>query len=112
MAYSFGLTGEVGGLQMSMIALGTVFIVIAFLMIMIMVLHKVCYRPTLCKDTENIKFEGSDDDGELIAVITAAVMQYAGADARLISFRPSAVQPPKKSAWRNFGRLQNFERNI
>lgn len=113
MSFSSGLTGMAGGFQMSLIALGTVFIVIVFLAIMIMMLHKVCYRPQLTEVTESrTEFEYAADDAELIAVITAAIMQYTNNSGKIISFRPSAVCLPKKSAWRNFSRIQNFERNI
>jgi len=117
MSFSSGLTGMAGGFQMSLIALGTVFIVIAFLAIMIMLLHKVCYKPQRCEETAEVTesktaADCAECDTELFAVITAAVMQYTNGDAKVVSFRPSAVCAPQKSAWRNFGRIQNFERNI
>jgi len=105
-----------GGLQMSLIAFSIVFIVIAFLMFMMLLLHKLCYKFGRQKEATENKLTATlpetKDEGELVAVLTAAVMQYTSANARVISFRPSAACAPKKSAWRSFGRVQNFERHV
>lgn len=102
-----------GSVQLSLIAFSVVFIVIVFLMFMMLFLHKICYKLEQRKTLKNEKIASvsskSENEEELIAVLTAAVLQYSSVSARIISFHPSAVQAPTKSSWRNFGRVQNFE---
>ena len=48
------------------------------------------------------------DDGELLAVITAAIAATCGTAAQVVSFR-EAPRGSVSSAWRTTGRLQNCE---
>ena len=50
----------------------------------------------------------AQDDGELLAVITAAIVATCGTAAQVVSFR-EAPRGPVSSAWRTTGRLQNCE---
>ena len=127
-SYFVGIKGAV---VMSCIAFSIVFIVIAGLMLMMMAL-KIFSAPKNEKDgTKNNGSSASvptpppssgatlavasssaalavPDDGELIAVITAAVTAACGAGARVLSFAPSAPRV-LNSAWRMTGRIANSE---
>ncbi|MDO4952499.1 MAG: OadG family protein [Synergistaceae bacterium] len=111
-------TGVQGGVLMSLIAFSIVFILISFIMLLMMSLHKACYRAAQKKAAaENVGTRGTlpaaepekDDDTELAAVVSAAVMQFVSQDAKIISFRPSAAAAPKKTMWGRLNRLRNLE---
>lgn len=105
---------------MSVIAFSIVFILITFIMLSMMALHKACYAHEKKKQSAiisakvepvvSVQNESSDD--ELIAVLTAAVMQFASAGAKIVSFKPSVVHAPKRSLRSNLNRIQNFENQI
>lgn len=116
--------GLTGGLLMSMIAFSIVFLVIVGLMLMMMALKKfagaveareaaktapAAQAPAAAAAAKPAaSVVASEDDGELVAVITAAIAAICGAGARVVSFRPA---PPRASAsiWSMTGRLQNTE---
>lgn len=111
-------TGVQGGVLMSLIAFSIVFILIGFIMLLMMSLHKACYRAAQKKaaaenagarETVPASEPEKDDDTELAAVISAAVMQFVSQDAKVLSFRPSAAAAPKKTMWGRLNRLRNFE---
>ena len=118
-------TGFSGGFLMSIIAFSTVFLVILGLMLMMMGLKAFA---TSVERSEKAKEAAKAapapaassapsaptaavaavDDGELIAVITAAVSAMCGRAARVVSFAPVAAAGGS-SAWKMTGILQNTE---
>lgn len=111
--------GIKGGLVLSLISFSIVFLLIAILMFLLMVLHKACHKffaekeNTMPKNAEkwlSAKENTATADEELVAVLTAAVAEFSGGDARVVSFAPSATVAPTKSCWKNTARTENFER--
>jgi Na+-transporting methylmalonyl-CoA/oxaloacetate decarboxylase gamma subunit len=53
----------------------------------------------------------SEDEGELVAVITAAIASMAGSDFRILDIQPTAAIAlrPATSMWKMSGRIQNNE---
>ena len=116
-------TGVSGGLVMSMIAFSIVFIVIMGLMFTMMAMKHVCKAIDGCKKTpasapaapsapstpvaKAVAAPASEDDGELMAVISAAIAAMCGSAARVVSFAP--VKAPVGSSWKFIGRVQNAE---
>jgi sodium pump decarboxylase gamma subunit len=115
-------TGTTGGLTMSFIAFSIVFIVIVGLMLLMMGLKHVCAAidsvgkkkpaapgaqapaPAPAKPAAAVSKE---DDGELLAVISAAIAAACGSAARVVSFRP--IHAPEATSWKLLGRMQNSE---
>lgn len=115
-------TGVGGGLVMSMIAFSIVFIVIMGLMFTMMAMKHVCKAIDGCKKapaapaatsapaapaSKAVAVSSSEDDGELLAVISAAIAAMCGSAARVVSFAP--VKAPAGSSWKFIGRIQNAE---
>ena len=116
-------TGVGGGLVMSMIAFSIVFIVIMGLMFTMMAMKHVCKAIDGCKKApasapaapsapstpvaKAVAAPASEDDGELMAVISAAIAAMCGSAARVVSFAP--VKAPAGSSWKVIGRVQNAE---
>ena len=83
----------------SLIVFSIVFLLTAFIMLCMMMLHKVCGKTQQAKPTaaEKQKTCATDrQDEEITAVITAAIMQLISENAKIISFKPSPVSAPKK----------------
>ncbi len=119
--------GVPGGLLMSLIAFSIVFIVIIGLMLVMMGMKHICAAiDAVQKQKETAKAApaapakaaapapaapakatAADTDGELLAVITAAIAAACGPAARVISFAP--IRVPAASGWKSVGRLQNTE---
>lgn len=116
--------GVPGGLVMSMIAFSIVFIVIIGLMFLMMGLKHICSAidgskktaapaPSSAKAAPQASAPAkavaapAEDDGELMAVISAAIMAMCGASARIVSFAP--VKAPVATSWKLMGRVQNSE---
>ncbi|MEG1642046.1 MAG: OadG family protein [Synergistaceae bacterium] len=105
-------TGVSGGLTMSMIAFSIVFIVITGLMLTMMGMKHICAwidgigkpKPTK-KETTTIKETSSNDDGELLAIITAAIVASCGKAVRIISYAP--VREPSRSPWKFASKMNN-----
>jgi sodium pump decarboxylase gamma subunit len=115
-------TGVSGGLVMSMIAFSIVFIVIMGLMFTMMAMKHVCRAIDGCKKApaaptapsapaspaaKAVAAPTAEDDGELLAVISAAIAAMCGSAARVVSFAP--VKAPAGSSWKFIGRVQNAE---
>lgn len=115
-------TGVGGGLVMSMIAFSIVFIVILGLMFTMMAMKHVCKAIDGCKKapaapaapsapaspaSKAVAVSTAEDDGELLAVISAAIAAMCGSAARVVSFAP--VKAPAGSSWKFIGRVQNAE---
>lgn len=118
-------TGVGGGLVMSMIAFSIVFIVIMGLMFTMMAMKHVCKAIDGCKKapaapaapsapsapsapaSKAVAVSTAEDDGELLAVISAAIAAMCGSAARVVSFAP--VKAPAGSSWKFIGRFQNAE---
>lgn len=115
-------TGVGGGLVMSMIAFSIVFIVIMGLMFTMMAMKHVCKAIDGCKKApaaptapsapaspaaKAVAAPTAEDDGELLAVISAAIAAMCGSAARVVSFAP--VKAPAGSSWKFIGRVQNAE---
>lgn len=115
-------TGVGGGLVMSMIAFSIVFIVIMGLMFTMMAMKHVCRAIDGCKNApaapkapsapaapaaKAVAAPTAEDDGELLAVISAAIAAMCGSAARVVSFAP--VKAPVGSSWKFIGRVQNAE---
>lgn len=118
--------GYKGGLMMSVIAFSTVFLVIVGLMLLMMALKHFAgtinamsaakqapsapapSAPAPKPTSPMTAVAAQAEDGELLAVITAAIAVACGAGARVVSFRPA---PPRTQGtpWRMTGRLQNSE---
>ena len=111
--------GVPGGLIMSCIAFSIVFIVIMGLMFVMMGMKHVC---SAIDNVGKAKAAApapaapapaaapaapAGDDGELLAVISAAVAAACGATARVVAFAP--VKAPAPTAWKSAGRFQNTE---
>ena len=117
--------GVPGGLVMSMIAFSIVFIVIIGLMFLMMGLKHICNAIDGSKKTAapapaaaakaapqasapaQAAAVPAGDDGELMAVISAAIMARCGTSARIVSFAP--VKAPVATSWKLIGRVQNSE---
>ena len=119
--------GVPGGLIMSFIAFSIVFIVILGLMLLMMGLEHVCDAiDSVGKSKNNAApaqkaapaapaagpapaqaAAAAEDSGELLAVISDAIMAACGATARVTAFAPAKA--PASTAWKNVGRLQNTE---
>ena len=118
--------GVPGGLIMSCIAFSIVFIVIMGLMFVMMGMKYVCNAidnvgkakaaapaqkaapaPAPAAPAPAAQAAAAADDGELLAVISAAVAAACGATARVVAFAP--VKAPAPTAWKNAGRFQNTE---
>ena len=116
-------TGVGGGLVMSMIAFSIVFIVIMGLMFIMMGMKHVCRAIDGCKKApanasaapsapsapaaKAVAVSAAEDDGELMAVISAAIAAMCGSAARVVSFAPAKA--PAGSSWKFIGRIQNAE---
>ena len=116
-------TGVGGGLVMSLIAFSIVFIVIMGLMFIMMGMKHVCRAIDGCKKApvsapaapsapaspaaKAVAVPAVGDDGELLAVITAAIAAMCGSAARVVSFAPAKA--PAGSSWKFIGRIQNAE---
>lgn len=115
--------GPVGGLVMSMIAFSIVFIVIVGLMLMMMSLKHFCAaidggkkatasapaaqsKPT-APASMAVAAPSAEDDGVLLAVISAAISAMCGSAARVVSFAPAKA--PAGSSWKLMGKIQNIE---
>ncbi len=118
--------GAFGGLVMSCIAFSIVFLVIVGLMLVMMgtkiLAHTIEGKgkgaaqpsapaggtpPSTPSAPSTPAAAVAVDDGELIAVISAAVAACCGGAARVISFSP--VTKHAATTWRVTGRLQNTE---
>ena len=113
--------GVPGGLVMSMIAFSIVFIVITGLMLVMMSMKHICKAidgmgkkaPEASQASAPVASAAkavavsAEDDGELLAVITAAIVATCGAGARVLSFAP--VKAPAASGWKFMSRVQNAE---
>ncbi|MDD4838759.1 MAG: OadG family protein [Synergistaceae bacterium] len=116
-------TGVSGGLVMSLIAFSIVFIVIMGLMFIMMGMKHVCRAIDGCKKApvsapaapsapaspaaKAVAVPAAGDDGELLAVISAAIAAMCGSAARVVSFAPAKA--PAGSSWKFLGRIQNAE---
>lgn len=115
-------TGVSGGLVMCMIAFSIVFIVILGLMFLMMAMRHVCKaidgmsapaaKPAApsgpaAPTSKAVNASVAEDDGELLAVISAAISAMCGNAARVVSFAP--VKAPVGSSWKFIGRIQNAE---
>lgn len=116
-------TGVGGGLVMSLIAFSIVFIVIMGLMFIMMGMKHVCRAIDGCKKApvsapaapsapaspaaKAVAVPAVGDDGELLAVISAAIAAMCGSAARVVSFAPAKA--PAGSSWKFIGRIQNAE---
>ena len=115
-------TGVGGGLVMSLIAFSIVFIVIMGLMFIMMGLKHVCNAIDGKKASSGVSTApaapaspaakmsaavSAEDDGVLLAVISAAVAAMCGSAAKVVSFAP--VKAPARSSWRFLGKIQNAE---
>ncbi len=99
----------------SLTVFSIVFLLTAFIMLCMMLLHKACgkteqTKPAAEKEQKTCETDGQDE--EIAAVITAAIMQFVSENARVVSFRPSPVSAPKRTMWSRFGRIQNFENGM
>ncbi|MGE4486974.1 MAG: OadG family protein, partial [Synergistaceae bacterium] len=109
-----------------MIAFSIVFIVIMGLMFTMMAMKHVCKAIDGCKKApasapaapkapsapstpvaKAVAAPASEDDGELMAVISAAIAAMCGSAARVVSFAPAKA--PVGSSWKFIGRIQNAE---
>ena len=115
--------GPAGGLVMSLIAFSIVFIVIMGLMFIMMGMKHVCRAIDGCKKApvsapaapsapaspaaKAVAVPAVGDDGELLAVISAAIAAMCGSAARVVSFAPAKA--PAGSSWKFIGRIQNAE---
>ncbi len=117
-------TGVGGGLVMSLIAFSIVFIVIMGLMFIMMGMKHVCKAIDGCKKapvsapassssapaspaSKAVAAPAVEEDGELLAVISAAIAAMCGSAARVVSFAPAKA--PAGSSWKFIGRIQNAE---
>ncbi|MDD4159733.1 MAG: OadG family protein [Synergistaceae bacterium] len=115
-------TGVGGGLVMSMIAFSVVFLVIIGLMLIMMGMKHVCKAidgfnkkapaapaPSVpaAPAAKAVAAPAAEDDGEIMAVISAAIAAMCGNTARVVSFAP--VKAPAGSSWKFVGRFQNAE---
>ena len=117
-------TGVGGGLVMSFIAFSIVFIVIIGLMLVMMGMKHVCNAidrskkdtasapaaqsaPTPPAAVQAVAAPSAEDDGVLLAVISAAISAMCGSAARVVSFAPAKA--PAGSGWKFVGRIQNAE---
>ena len=108
---------------MSMIAFSIVFIVITGLMLIMMSMKHICSAIDGCKKApaaapapatapaspaaKAVAAPAAEDDGVLLAVISAAISAMCGSAARVVSFAP--VKAPAGSSWKLVGRIQNAE---
>ena len=107
---------------MSLIAFSIVFIVIMGLMFIMMGLKHVCNAIDGKKVPSGVPAApttpaspaakmsaavSAEDDGVLLAVISAAVAAMCGSAAKVVSFAP--VKAPARSSWRFLGKIQNAE---
>jgi glutaconyl-CoA/methylmalonyl-CoA decarboxylase subunit delta len=114
--------GPFGGVVMSFIAFSIVFIVIVGLMLMMMGLKHFCNAidgttkstapaPTApapkAPSAAKAVAASADDDGELLAVISAAIAAMCGSTARVVGFKP--VKAPAATNWKFMGRMRNSE---
>ncbi|NLX84075.1 MAG: OadG family protein [Synergistaceae bacterium] len=114
--------GVQGGLVMSLIAFSIVFIVIMGLMFIMMGMKHVCNvidgvktkaplgapaAPAAPTAKTSAAVAVAEDDGVLLAVISAAIASMCGSAAKVVSFAP--VKAPAKSSWRFLGKIQNAE---
>ncbi|MEG1799170.1 MAG: OadG family protein [Synergistaceae bacterium] len=116
--------GVPGGLVMSMIAFSIVFIVIIGLMFLMMGMKHLCNAidgtkkaapaasapaaaPQAAAPAKAVAAP-AEDDGELLAVITAAIYAMCGTGTKVLSFAP-ASKAPISSSWKFMGRVQNTE---
>lgn len=122
--------GIPGGLIMSLIAFSIVFIVVTGLMFIMMALKYVCQGANKQKAAETPVAPAApaapaqpakavavptqapaapscEDEGVLLAVITAAITAMCGSAARVISYAP--VKAPAVSGWKFMSKAQNVE---
>lgn len=127
-------TGVSGGLVMSLIAFSIVFIVIVGLMMIMMMLKHLCavidgtakQAPVAAPQPAPVAtsvavstapavapVSSADDEGELLAVITAAIAAMCGSTARVVSFaqtnNQAGIQAPVASAWKFTSRTRSME---
>ena len=127
MDVSSHFTGFSGGTLMSLIAFSIVFLVCIGLMLMMMALkHFAAYidKANAAKEakaaaavaapavppapTTRVNAVAAEDEEEIVAVITAAILASCGAGAKILSIKPAAPRAGA-SAWRMTGILQNTE---
>ncbi|MDL2263278.1 OadG family protein [Synergistaceae bacterium OttesenSCG-928-I11] len=120
-------TGFFGGTLMSLIAFSIVFLVCIGLMLMMMALkHFSAYvdKANAAKEAKaaaavaapaaaptppaRVSAVAAEDEDEIVAVITAAIVASCGAGAKIRSIKPVAPRAAA-SAWRMTGILQNTE---
>lgn len=114
--------GVKGGLIMSLIAFSIVFVVIVGLMYMMIAIKHIA--AAMDRKNNNGGSGGktvavqvpaplspmvaAQDDGELLAVITAAVTAVCGSAARVVSFGP-VIKAPASTSWKFVARMRNAE---
>ena len=117
-------TGFAGGTLMSLIAFSIVFLVCIGLMLMMMALKHISAAIDKAAEEKEAKAAAAvaspaapaarvsavaaEDEGEIVAVITAAIVASCGAGAKILSIKPAAPRVGA-SAWRMTGILQNTE---
>ena len=119
--------GFSGGLFMSIISFSIVFLVCIGLMLMMMALKSFATAMEKKNQAQEeaavaqtsaspatpsapVQVVAAGDEGELVAVITAAIVASCGAGAKILSISPTQARAASASgAWRMTGRLQNFE---
>lgn len=121
-------TGVKGGLVMSMIAFSIVFLVIMALMLMMVATKYLAATIDGGKGKDSGNKAGSaapqapaspsapakavavqsGDEGELMAVISAAIAATLGSVARVIAFSP-VVKAPVATSWKFVARMSNSE---
>ena len=116
--------GIPGALVMSMISFSIVFIVVTGLMFIMMALKLVCgvkgenteanpsaqqaaSAPAPQQPAKAVAAPSREDEGVLLAVITAAITAMCGSAARVVSFSP--VKAPAASGWKLVSKVQNVE---
>ena len=116
-----------GGVLMCLIAFSIVFLVCGGLMFMMYALKyivavlegknappegsKTVPAPTLSSDVNGVRSSAAED-GEIVAIIAAAIAATGSSDVNIVSIRPSGqviARPPLQSLWKMSGRLRNHD---
>lgn len=119
--------GIKGGLVMSMIAFSIVFIVIIGLMLIMIAMKHISaavegagkgsggggktaapVQPAAQPQPAKAAAVAAGDDGELLAVISAAIAAVCGSAARVVSFGP-IVKAPAANGWKLAARMRGAE---
>lgn len=120
--------GVKGGLVMSLIAFSIVFIVIIGLMLIMMSIKYMAAaidgkgsgngekaadisKPSAAPAASSAPVKAvaaSEDEGELLAVISAAIAAMCGSAARVVAFSP-VTQAPAATSWKFASRISNRE---